>query len=284
MGFFDRLSNGWNITMSSFKVLRANKQLIVFPVLSGAALVLIMASFGLAILAAFGFDVEFLESEFFGAESSGSMVLNYGLIFCFYVVNYFVITFFNMALIHCARLYFHGEEVTVSAGLRFSLSRIGVIFSWALFAATVGTILRAIQENTGIVGKIITGLIGIVWSIATFFVVPVIAYENCGPIDAFRRSAQLMREKWGESLGSRIGFGVVNLLAFILLAVVVVALGATVHWALGVAIAVMGAFSIMIVMSAAETIFIAAVYHNVTGTPVEHFNQQLIDGLFEPKN
>jgi hypothetical protein len=36
-------------------------------------------------------------------------------------------------------------------------------------------------------------------------------------------------------------------------------------------------------MSAAQTIFIAAVYHNVTGNPVEHFNQKLIDNLFEPK-
>ncbi|RYY98298.1 MAG: hypothetical protein EOO11_08490 [Chitinophagaceae bacterium] len=278
MSFFDRLSNGWSITMSSFKVLRANKQLIVFPLLSGASLLLVMASFVVAVLAAFGWDFGTIEED-----GAGSMVLNYGLVFCFYVINYFVITFFNMALIHCARLYFHGEEVTVSAGLRFSASRIGSIFSWALFAATVGTILRAIQENTGIIGKIITGLIGIVWSITTFFVVPVIAYENCGPIDAFRRSSRLMREKWGESLGSRIGFGVINLLAILLLAVPAFILGAFVHWALGVALGVLGLFAIMTIMSAAQTIFIAAVYHNVTGTPVQHFDQQLIDGLFEPK-
>jgi hypothetical protein len=278
MSFFDRLSTGWNITMSSFKVLRANKQLIVFPLLSGASLVLVMASFAVAVLAALGWDVDTL-----GDEESGSMVLNYALVFCFYLINYFVITFFNMALIHCARLYFQGEEVTVSAGLRFSASRIGSIFSWALFAATVGTILRAIQENTGIIGKILTGIIGIVWSIATFFVVPVIAYEDCGPIDAFRRSSQLMREKWGESLGSRIGFGVINFLAILLVAIPLFILGALVHWALGVALGVLSVFIIMTVMSAAQTIFISAVYHNVTGTPVQHFSQQLIDGLFEPK-
>ncbi|MEI9958018.1 MAG: DUF6159 family protein [Ferruginibacter sp.] len=91
-----------------------------------------------------------------------------------------------MALIHCTKLFLQGEEVSVMIGLKFSFSRIGVIFSWALFAATVGTILKAIQENSGWLGKIVGGLLGFVWGVTTFFVVPIIAYEQLGPIDALK--------------------------------------------------------------------------------------------------
>ena len=275
MSFFDRLSNGWKISMNSFKILKANKQLIIFPVLSGISLLLLIGSFFTAIYAASGWNFDNLNGT--------SPVINYLVMFLFYVVNYFIVVFFNMALIHCTHLYFKGEEVTVQKGLQFSMSRLGVIFSWAIFAATVGTILRAIQENSGALGKIITGIIGIVWSVTTFFVVPVIAYEKLGPIDAFKRSSQLMKQKWGESLGATFSFGIIQLLAMFLLAIPLFAIGALIHPLAGVALAIPGAFIILAVMSAAQTIFVSAVYHDVTGDPTEHFNQQMIDNLFQKK-
>jgi len=275
MSFFDRLSNGWKISMNSFKILKANKQLIIFPVLSGISLLLLIGSFFTAIYAASGWNFDNLNGT--------SPVINYLVMFLFYVVNYFIVVFFNMALIHCTHLYFKGEEVTVKKGLQFSMSRLGVIFSWAIFAATVGTILRAIQENSGALGKIITGIIGIVWSVTTFFVVPVIAYEKLGPIDAFKRSSQLMKQKWGESLGATFSFSIIQLLAMFLLAIPLFAIGALIHPLAGVALAIPGAFIILAVMSAAQTIFVSAVYHDVTGDPTEHFNQQMIDNLFQKK-
>jgi len=275
MSFFDRLSNGWKISMNSFKILKANKQLIIFPVLSGISLLLLIGSFFTAIYAASGWNFDNLNGT--------SPVINYLVMFLFYVVNYFIVVFFNMALIHCTHLYFKGEEVTVQKGLQFSMSRLGVIFSWAIFAATVGTILRAIQENSGVLGKIITGIIGIVWSVTTFFVVPVIAYEKLGPIDAFKRSSQLMKQKWGESLGATFSFSIIQLLAMFLLAIPLFAIGALIHPLAGVALAIPGAFIILAVMSAAQTIFVSAVYHDVTGDPTEHFNRQMIDNLFHKK-
>ncbi len=276
MSFFDRLSNGWTLAMNSFKVLKENKQLIIFPLLSGISLVLVMGSFILVFLGINGWPEE-------GVEDSSSNLTYYVYMFFFYLVNYFVVVFFNMALIHCTRLYFRGEEVSVNAGLRFSLSRIGTIFSWSVFAATVGTILRIIQEESGLIGRIITGLIGIVWSIATFFVVPIIAYENLGPIAAFKRSAQMMKQKWGESLGANFSFGLIQLIAMIILIVPCFIIGSTVNLYLGIALGLMGAFIISAIFSAAQTIFISAVYHNITDEPVKHFNQQMIDRLFQKK-
>jgi len=275
MNFFDRLENGWKLTVSSFKILKANKQLIIFPLFSGICLMLIIGSFVVASIASNGWDL----------ENTGELnsVQYYALIFLFYVVNYFIVVFFNMALIHCTRSYFRGEEVSVNAGLQFSVSRIGAIFSWAVFAATIGLILRAIQENSGIIGKIITGIIGIVWSVATFFVVPVIAYENLGPIGAFKRSSQMMKEKWGQSLAAGFSFGVIQFLAFLVIGLPLFFLGNTINVFFGVALAFAVVFIIMAILSAAQTIFISAVYHNINGDVTKHFDEQLVDNLFVQK-
>jgi hypothetical protein len=275
MSFFDRLSNGWKISMNSFKVLKENKQLVIFPILSGISLLLILGSFVTVVLAAAGWNVDAVNEP---GETTSILYL-----FLYYLVNYFVVVFFNTALVHCSRLYFHGEEVTIEKGLRFSMSRIGTIFAWSMFAATVGTILRLIEENAGWIGKLIIGLIGVIWSIATFFVVPVIAYENAGPLEAFKRSSQLMKEKWGESIAAGFSFGLVQIVALIVVGVPLFIIGALVHPVIGIILAALGALIVMAIISAAQTIFISAVYHNVTGDPVKQFNQQMIDSLFEPK-
>jgi hypothetical protein len=275
MGFFEKLSNGWKISMNSFKVLKENKQLIIFPILSGISIILILGSFITVLLAAAGWDFD-------GIEQSGRTT-NLIYVFLYYLVNYFVVVFFNTALVHCTRMYFHGEEVSIQKGLKFSMSRIGSIFAWSMFAATIGTILKLIEENVGWIGKIIVSIIGIVWSIATFFVVPVIAYENVGPLGAFKKSTQLMKEKWGESLGARFSFGLVQLIAFIVVAIPLFLIGSIFHPIAGIVLSLMGSLFIMAVISASQTIFISAVYHNINGDPVKHFNQQMIDNLFEAK-
>src|ERR1700750_1812775 len=102
MGFFERLSNGWKISMNSFKVLKENKQLIIFPVLSGISLMLILGSFITILLASAGWDIDGVKDP--------SQATNVIFVFLYYLVNYFVVVFFNTALVHCTRLYFLGEE------------------------------------------------------------------------------------------------------------------------------------------------------------------------------
>ena len=275
MNFSTRLSNGWQLAQNSFAILKANRQLIVFPILSAIAMILVIASFVVAMFASAGWDPDAIKEQ--------STAMHYVILFLYYLVNYFIVVFFNTALVHCTHLYFTGEEPTISKGLRFSLSRIGAIFSWALFAATVGTILRAIQEKVGTLGKIVTGLVGIVWSVATFFVVPVIAYENLGPIGAFKRSASLMKEKWGESIGATFSFGIIQFLAILLLAVPSFVLGWLVHPIAGMVLFALGLFCIIVLFSAVKVIFVSAVYHDINGDPVKQFNQQFADNLFIEK-
>jgi hypothetical protein len=261
--------------MYSFSVLKENKSLIIFPVLSAISMILIFGSVITGVLAsndwnASNFDVQ-------------NKTLGYIFLFLFYLVNYFIVVFFNMALIHCTHLYFKGQKPTVSDGLRFSVSRIGAIFSWSVLAAIVGTVLRIIQENVGSIGKIITGLIGIAWNIAAFFVVPVIAYENLGPVDALKRSAKMMKEKWGESLGATFSFGLIHFLAVLVVGGGLFVMGAFINVILGIVLAVLGILILAAIFSAAQTIFVSAVYHNITGDPVQNFNEAFADNLFVSK-
>lgn len=276
MNAFDRMGNGWKISMAGFSVIRKNKQLLLFPILSGAVMILVISTFALAM---FGTDFRQLESLF---DESNPM--RYVALFVYYLISYFVVVFFNMALIHCARLHFQGKTPTLSDGINFSMSRIGVIFSWALVAATVGLILRSIQEKAGIVGKIITGLVGIVWSVATFFVVPVLAYENLRPVDAVKRSAQIMREKWGESIGAGFSLFIVNILGLLLIAVPLFFIGSLISFWASIVLAVLGVLFVTTLTSAAQTIFISAAYMKINNEQIEGFDDDTIDGLFYQKD
>ena len=276
MAFMDRVSTGWTLFKGSFKVLKENKQLIVFPLLSGLSIILIIGS-----LFIFGFPKGVEETD--GDVESYLGGTSIFLLFGFYVINYFIVYFFNVALIHCTRLYFRGEEVSVRAGIQFAFSRIGAIFSWSLVAATVGLILKAIQENSDLFGKIITGIIGVVWNIATFFVVPVLAYENTGPIEAIKRSSKIMKENWGESLTASFSFGLFQFLAIIIIGIPLYLIGSIFDPITGIILAVTGGFLIFSIFSAAENIFISAVYHQIKGDPVKHVDQEMVNKLFEAK-
>jgi Family of unknown function (DUF6159) len=275
MSIFEKLSNGWTLSMNSLKVLKANKQLIIFPILSGLSMILIIGSFVVGMLASAGWDIGYIREQ--------GKAFNYIAGFLFYVVNYFVVVFFNTALIDCTRDYFNGEVPSVQKGLRFSMSRLGAIFTWSLFAATIGFALKLLQENLGWLGKIITGIIGIVWSIATFFVVPIIAYEKLNPLEAVKRSTLLMKEKWGESLGSTFSFGLLRLLAFVVICLPLFFLGLLINPIAGIILMALGVFLVMAVSSAAQTIFVSAVYHNMNGDPVKNFDEQFTENLFRSK-
>lgn len=274
MGFFDRLSNGWNLGMTSFKVIRENKQLLAFPIISSIALIIVSASFLGGGYWLFGEELD---------SFNGDITFYQGaLLFAFYFVNYFIIIFFNMALIHCARLYFQGEQPSVSDGLSFSQSKVASIASWAFVAATVGLILKAIENIHEGLGAFVSSLIGAMWGILTFFVVPVIAYENAGPFEAIKRSGKIIKNKWGESLGANLGVNLIGIIAMLIIALPVGLVFSAIHPIVGIVLGILTAVLIGVIMSAAQTIFLAAIYHHVTEEPVtiQPFRSEFLDGAF----
>ena len=149
-------------------------------------------------------------------------------------MGYFAIVFFNVGLVHCTRIYLQGGTPSFSEGVNFSMTRIPIILGWAILSATVGIVLKAIEENTGIFGTIVSRIVGLVWSVATFFVVPILAYEEVGPISALKRSGSLMKEKWGESIGASFSFGFFSFLGILLIALPVGFLGFMINPIIGI--------------------------------------------------
>src|SRR5262249_58757603 len=131
----------------------------------------------------------------------------YAVGFAYYFCTSFVIVFFNAALIGCALLKFAGQPATLGDGLRAAGSRLPQIAAWALVSATVGVILKAIENANQKAGEIISAVLGTAWSILTFFVVPVLVVEKVGPFQAVARSVSILRKAWGEALFGGIGLG-----------------------------------------------------------------------------
>ena len=283
MKIFDRLSNGWRIGKISLMTIRENPSLMLFPIISGASLIFIILSFLGSGYFLFGDQLQALEIEE-TVSSTSSNALVYILVFAFYLINYFVIVFFNVGLVHCAKMILEGRETSVGEGIRFAQTRLGAIFGWAMLAATVGLILKSIQENSGSLGQIITGIIGMVWSIATFFVVPVIAYEDVDPIQAVKRSGEIMKDKWGESLGANFSFGLFSFIGMLFVALPVgFLLGAAINPLLGIGAGVLIFILIQTAVSAANMVFLAAAYQHVNNEPIGHFESDVLDDVFFQK-
>lgn len=253
-----RISRGWRLTKLSLRVIKKDKELLLFPVLSGLFMILIMAGFIGGMFLSLGFE---------GMFEGSATFLFIAMMAVMYFLIYFVGIFFNAAIIGCAMIRLEGGMPNLKDGFRIGRENIKRILAWALFAATVGLVLRAIQERAGIIGKIIIGVIGVAWALGTFFVVPVLIFEKVGPIDAMKRSASLFRKSWGETLAGSIGLGLIFLLAGLLgiLAIIVgFAVGGVTGLIVGIIVAFMYWIALAIVASAAQSVLVAALYRYAT--------------------
>ena len=277
-----RLENSWRLVKASAAVLRADKELIVFPIASGAALLLVTATFAFPLWASGYFD---------RFDDGGANVGAYAVAFLFYLIQYIVVTFANAALVGAALIRLRGGDPTLADGLRIAWSRAGVILGYSLIGATVGVILRAIQERAGIVGQIAAGIVGIAWGLITFLVVPVLVVEQIGPIEAIRRSGALLKRTWGEQIVGNFGVGlamlVVSLGALIVVGPIVllaIASGSIVLIVVAVALAVVIFAAIAAVGSALQGIFTAALYrYAAEGETDGYFSSEMVRQAFRPK-
>ena len=183
-----RTSRGWSLMKQSWSVLRLDKELMLLPALSSIACLVVLASFASPLLFVPGLAQRvFLEAKQGPLAPIWQEPVWYVVLLGFYFVNYFVVAFFNTALVSCAIIRFSGGDPTVGDGLHAASQRLPQILAWALLAATVGLILKVIEGRVKLVGRIIVGLIGVGWTVVTYLVVPTLAVERLGPFAAVRR-------------------------------------------------------------------------------------------------
>lgn len=274
----------------SFRVLRSDKQLLIFPLISAVTCFVVLLSFAAPFLIA-AMSGGIADQHGKPEISSGMRAVGFALTFLFYFVTYTIVVFFNTALVSCAMERFDGRTPTLSSGMRAATALLPQILGWALLSATVGTILRAIEERVGFLGKLLTALGGAAWSIATYFVVPVLVVEKAGPLTAVKRSVAVLSKNWGTAVVSNVGLGLINIGLFLLCLVPVAGGGAISiwlqHW---IPVAIGGFFTILaivlfsLVTSAMNMILVAALYRfAAAGTVPAGFVEADMRAAFGPK-
>jgi hypothetical protein len=273
---FESIGRSWALVKTSWNILMDNKKLLWFPTISGIVMIIVLLTFILPLV---------LAGTFLNIPGIGP-VFFYGLLFAFYIVSYGVGIFFNTALITCVNARFQGREMSVGEGLSRAARHLPSIFLWALVSATVGVLLHIIQRRAGFMGRNASALVGGIWSLVTFFVVPVLILEDKGVVDAVKESVALIRRTWGESI---VGSGSIMLM-FVLIGIfgMVCVFGTLLLGNLIVFGSAVVAFIILVVLlaivaSAMQGIFITALYtYARTGIVPSEFNQNLIRDAFIP--
>jgi hypothetical protein len=267
---FDRISRSWSLAGQCWDVLKEDPALLVFPLLSSIALLVLLGSFALPVFALYH-SLQPAMSD--GSTTHTSRLLFYIITYAFYVVCYAVMMFFNSALISVALKRLDGESASVGEGLQMALANLPAILGYAMIAATVGTILRAVEERVGLIGRIVVAIVGAGWTLATAMTLPVLVEENVGPIEAISRSLELLRRNWGENLigngGISLGVAVVAI-PVIGLALLLMFAAMSTHAAGTIILAVMLCMLAMIalglVSTTLHTIYTAALYRFATGS------------------
>ncbi len=277
-----RFSRGWALTRQSWDVLRGDASLALFPLLSTIFAGLAMVSIWAPTLITRGvFDHQTV-------ERNDPVIYAAGIASAY--VSTFVALFFNVALAACAARSMRGEDTKVREGLAAAARRIGPILGWTLVATTFGLLLRAFENRVPLLGKIVAGIAGAAWGIATFFVVPVIALEGSGPLTSLRHSAAIIKARWGEGATGAATIGLVTVGISLVLgtaavfAVMVLLTGGQAlvgYVVLGVAVLLMFAFAV--VSATLSQIFRVAVYEfALHGQTPGGFDGPQLQGAFQP--
>ena len=266
------VSRGFRLAKASWTVVKQDRELLMLPVISFVCSLVVMVVFG-AGMWGIGLPAR--------GESPSPGI--YAIGFVMYVALAFVTIFFNAAVIGTAMKRLEGQDAKISDGLALARQHIGKIFVWAVVTATVGMILRTIQERSGVVGRILLGIVGIAWSVLTYFVVPVLLFEPVGVGDAIKRSTSIFRQRWGEQFIGQATIG----LAFFLISIPVVLVGALLSAAvpiLGVPLLILAIGVLTAIAAACSGVFNAALYrYATTGEASGAFSVEDMNSSFRPR-
>ncbi|HUR35570.1 MAG TPA: DUF6159 family protein [Vicinamibacterales bacterium] len=264
------MTRSFQLVSQSYRVLMQDKELMLLPLASGAVMSVVVATFVLAA----GINAATLEA--------GGAAL-YLPMFFLYVALYAVGIFFQCAVVAGATERMRGGEPTIVTALAAASRHIVRIVLWACLAATVGMALRAIQDRVGLLGKVVVGLLGAAWSLATFFVVPVLVLEDVYIGDVLGRSVEIFKEHWGETMVGGASLGFVAFCAWVALAIATALLVSAVGTP-GLVLLAVGGIALTIFFSALQGVYLASLYRFATeGVVPPGFDKAILQSAFIDK-
>lgn len=266
-----RIGRSIQLVQQSYRILLQDKELMILPLISGAFIVAVTVGVFM------GFGVGQTDFDRKDPRAMAAM-------FLVYVVTYAIGIFFQAAVIAGATERMRGGDPTVGSALGAAAKRIVPILMWSVFAATVGMILRMIHDKVGFLGRIITSLVGAAWSMATFFVVPVLVLEERSVGESFSQSVAIFKKTWGETMAGGMSMGV----AFFAAWVTLIAMVGLLAWAgagiIALAVLAVGALFLVAFFSALQGIYVASLYRYATdGHAPSGFDADLLAHAFVPK-
>ncbi len=271
MGTF---GDSWQLTKTAFRTIREDKALLVFPLVSG------LAAIGIIVLFAVGFFGVVFWSHLTGSTFQivvGAMAL------ALYFILWIVSIYFHGALVGAAMMKLNGGQPRFADGMAAARGRAGKLVAWALIAGTVMLIIRALTSRSrGLVGAIIGMAASLSWGVLTYFVLPVIMFEQLGAWSSLKRSGSLYFHHFGRTFLSNIVLGLLLGAGFVLGIVLIVA---GVYFAIQLSVVlglvmVLAGVAVVIFMailsSAAEGVLTTALYRYAT-------TGQVVPGLVNPR-
>lgn len=219
-----RLRRSFRIWKQCLQVIRKDRELLLFPIMSFLLLIPVTLSFILLLASTVNFQQ---------ADGMEIKTRHYVVPFLFYLVSYTVMIFFNSGLVGCALMRLDGKDPVVRDGLQIGRENFRRIVGWALMAATVGFLLKLLEnirldgndQGGGFaIGHIVSGILGLAWSLMTYLVVPVLVVEKVGPLSGVKRSIGLFKKTWGEQVVAGMSLGLVIFL-LVLIGILPIILG-----------------------------------------------------------
>ncbi len=296
----NKFQRSWLLLKSSLSIIGRNKQLLVFPIVTFVCTAVI-ALFFLAppLLRPTGYSYfsgqhwQAISHSLFSSNSAGPggqvtltpAAMAYAVFLYFGAM--FLATFFNVAFYHEILAALGGEAVSIGRGLKFAFTKLPAILMWTLFAGVVGLLIKLVEERLALVGRIIAKLLGLAWSIAAVFAIPVIVREEHGvnPIAMLQNSAGCIKRTWGEALIAYVGLAFAN---SIIVLGSLVALGGAVAISIMASnfwiVAIVGFLWLMVLIawsyltSIASQVYKGALYlYAAEGVVAEPYNQEMLD-------
>ena len=200
----ERIKRSWELLKASWNVLKQDKELILFPIISSIIMFFVTLTFLVPTLVGNILDTIAIE---------GFPIFGYLVLFLFYLVQYTVVYFNSTALVGAAMIRLRGGDPKVKDGFAIAWKHLLPILGWAVVSATVGLILNMLSSNSKNKGRspksFIASLLGAAWNVLTFLVVPVLAVEGLGPFAAIKRSWELLKRSWGEQISGKLSIGLI---------------------------------------------------------------------------
>ena len=200
-----------------------------------------------------------------------------------------VSTFFAVALAAGAHDRLGGGSPTVRSSMAVAWRRKKGVIGWALLSVTVGALLQAIRDRARAIGPVLGFAGDLAWTIASFFAIPIIAANDCGPIEALKLSTKTFKSRWSSAVRVelRLTLYAIGMVVALAIGLVLAALVGQVAMVLGVVVAVVviGAFMVaMLVMGALRSYARVALYRYASGMPTPGFPTTVLEAAIRQSN